>query len=251
MKKIIFVIGTGRSGTHLLGRTISSHSLIEGHIEDPALFHPAVNIAVKQDIANPLYIVAQKYRLIKKYKSLLKKSEADFILEKSHPVMWFSEYLKNKIPGSLFVGILRNPFQTVSSMLNHEGVLEWYSKLPQDKPNRFLGITEENKVFFKDLPLESKCTYRWLSHRQELTKLKDVLKDSYLMFEYGDFLEHIPDYLEKLSKFIGVNNRFTPENLKKESMDKWKEFLTKEQVKNIESVISIETKRHQQDQLTG
>lgn len=244
MKKIVFVIGTGRSGTHLLGRTISSHPLIEGHIEDPSLFHPAVNIAVKQDIVSPVYIAIQKFRLAKKYKSLLRNSSADILLEKSHPVLWYADYLKRKVPGSYFAGIIRNPFQTVSSMLNHEGVMEWYSKLPQDKPNRFLGITKENKSYFKDLPMESKCAYRWISHRKELTRLKDILKDRYLLFEYDDFLNHLDRYLEELSEFIGVDNRFSPEHLKMESLEKWKDYLTKKQIQNIESVVSRETVIH-------
>src|SRR6056297_3920847 len=132
MKKIIFVLGTGRSGTHLLGRTISSHPLIEGYIEDPGIFHPSVNIAVKQDISSNIYIDIQKRRVIKKYKKLLKQSSAEILLDKTHPVIWFAEYLMNKLPNSQFVGIIRNQYQTVSSMLNHPGVLSWYETLPLD-----------------------------------------------------------------------------------------------------------------------
>jgi len=236
MKKLIFVLGTGRSGTHLLGRTISSHPLIEGHIEDPEYFHPAVNIAVKQDISYNFYNRIQKYRLVKKYKQLLKKSAGEYILDKTHPVIWYAEYLMKKIPGSLFVGIIRNPYQTVSSMLNHSGVLEWYAKLPQDKPNRFLGITEENKSFFKDLPLETKCAYRWLSHKRELQRLQGVLKDRYVLFDYDNFLENLNENLEKLSQFLKISNQFNPEHLKTESLDKWKTFLNGVQIRNIDSV---------------
>lgn len=237
-KKLIFVLGTGRSGTHLLGRTISSHPKVEGHIEDGKYFHPAVNVAIKQDISNSIYNYVQKNRLIHKYKKLLKHSQADYILDKTHPVIWFAETMMNKIPESIFVGIIRNAYQTVSSMLNHQGVMEWYSILPQDKPNRFLGITEENKTFFKDLPIESKCTYRWLSHKKELIRLKHTLKDRYLLFDYNDFLNNIDDSLNKLSDFLGLDNHFHPEKLKTESLDKWKTYLNENQIKNIDSIVN-------------
>ena len=238
MKKIIYIMGTGRSGTHLLGRTVSSHPLIEGHIEDPDYFHPAVNIAVKQDISSQWYIGIQKYRLLRKYKSLIKQSSSDFILTKSHPVIWFSEYLMNKLDNALFIGIIRNQYQTVSSMLNHSGVQEWYSMLPQNKPNRFLGITEENKSYFNDFPLESKCAYRWLSHKKELQRLQNVLKDRYLLFDYDDFVTHLDDHLQKISDFLNIENQFNPEALKTESLDKWRSYLTKEQIQHIDQVVN-------------
>jgi len=239
MKKIIYVIGTGRSGTHLLGRTIGSHPLIEGHIEDPEFFHPAVNIAVKQDIAGKGYIALQKRRLLWNYKKLLRRTSSNYILEKSHPVIWFSEYLMRKLDNSLFIGIIRNPYQTVSSMLNHSGVLSWYSALPQDKPNRFLGITRENKSFFKDLPIESKCTYRWISHREELYRLQKVLKDRYFLFQYDDFLLNHEEQLDQLSTFLNIENRFSSEELKTTSLDKWKSFLSPEQIKNIDETVKF------------
>ncbi len=236
MNKIIFVLGTGRSGTHLLGRTISSHPLIEGHIEDPKLFHPAVNIAVKQDISSKLYVDIQKHRLIRRYKKILKHSSAEFLLDKTHPVIWFAGYLKDKLPTSQFVGIIRNPYQTVSSMLNHPGVLSWYETLPLDKPNRFLGITEENCSFFKDLPIESKCAYRWVSHKMELQRLQTVLDGRYILFDYDNFMMKMDENLEILSDFLKIKNEFNPEALKTESLDKWKSFLSNKQISNIDKI---------------
>ena len=37
-KKLIFIGGTGRSGTHLIGRTIASHPEIVGRIETKNTF---------------------------------------------------------------------------------------------------------------------------------------------------------------------------------------------------------------------
>lgn len=237
MKRLIFVLGTGRSGTHLLGRTIGSHPMVEDHIEDPDYFYLAVKIATIQDIGNPLYLKIQKKRLIRKYRSLVKNSSSNYILEKTHPNIWLAEELMKKFPNALFVGIIRNPYQTVSSMLNHSGVMSWYSKLPQHKPNRFLGITEENKSYFGSLPIEAKCTYRWISHKQELQRLKEVMNGRYLMMDYDDFVRKPDAYTRQLSEFLGVENQFQPEEIKLESLDKWKKYLSDEQVDIIDSTI--------------
>jgi len=237
MKRLIFVLGTGRSGTHLLGRTIGSHPLVEDHIEDPDYFYLAVRIATIQDIGNPFYLKIQKKRLIRKYRSLVKNSASNYILEKTHPNIWLAEELMRKFPNALFVGIIRNPYQTVSSMLKHSGVMSWYSKLPQHKPNRFLGITEQNQSYFASLPIEAKCTYRWISHKKELQRLKDVLNHRYLMMDYDDFVSQPEEYTRQLSEFLGVDNRFQPEEIKLESLEKWKKYLSQDQVSIIDSTI--------------
>lgn len=61
-KKIIFVSGTGRSGTHLVGRCISSHPNISGRIEVPETFNLITKIATTQDIIS----IEEKENLLKK-----------------------------------------------------------------------------------------------------------------------------------------------------------------------------------------
>jgi len=237
MKRLIFVLGTGRSGTHLMGRTIGSHPLVEDHIEDPDYFYLAVRIATIQDIGNPFYLYVQKKRLIRKYRSLVKKSSSNFILEKTHPNIWLAEELMKQFPNALFVGIIRDAYQTVSSMLKHSGVMSWYSQLPQHKPNRFLGITEENKSFFASLPIEAKCTYRWISHKQELERLKEVLGNRYVMMHYDEFVKNPQEHICRLSEFLGIDKGFQPEAIKLESLQKWKKYLSDDQLAIIDSTI--------------
>ena len=59
----------------------------------------------------------------------------------------------------------RNPYATISSMLEHKGILVWqknYKDFPL--PNNFLGIKEEMISEYENLPVESQCALRWKSH---------------------------------------------------------------------------------------
>lgn len=237
MKKIIFVLGTGRSGTHLLGRAISSHSEIEGHIEDPRTFHLATRIATEQDLQHSLKTLAMRQVLYYRYGGLLKQSSKDLMLEKTHPNIWLAEHLAQKFPQAKFVGIYRGVYPTVSSMLLHDGVMGWYEKLPQNKVNRFLGITKNNVDYFDELPIESKCALRWKAHKDELNRLKSVLGDRFKLYNYEEFVKTLDRHQDDLADYLGIDNEFDIEPIKIESLDKWKSNLDEEQLENIDEIL--------------
>jgi hypothetical protein len=241
MKKIIFIIGTGRSGTHLIGRTVASHPDIEGHIENPNHFMLSAYIAAYQDIL-PNFITQQlKRNLVKRYNALLSASHHNFILDKSHANIWLAEYLTNAMPNALFVGVLRDPLPTVSSMMQHKDVMSWYKKIPQRWPNRFLGITKDNVACFRKLSLEQKCVLRWQSHKRELIRLQNVIPAKRLMLiNYEEFLIDPGPHLDKLANFIEIENRYQYESLQLESLDKWQNGLSPLQLENIQALISTE-----------
>lgn len=237
MQKLIFISGTGRSGTHLIGRTLSSHPEIEGRIEDPKTFRLITKIATTQDFKNPFYNTILKLILYFRLRNVLKRS-SHHILEKSHPSLWLIEYFISKFDNSYFVGVLREPEPTISSMLEHQGVLSWYKKLPQNKRNQFLGITKSNKNEFAHYSLEEKCALRWLSHRNALYRLKDKYPSRIFILNYENFLKSPAQPLSDISSFLEVPNDFKPEEFKFDSLNKWKEKLSKEQIKKINKIIN-------------
>jgi len=239
MKQLVLVLGTGRSGTHLLGRTIASHPAIDGHIEDPRYFRLATKIATRQDVEWPPLTAVRRWQLIRRYRRLLRDSPGDHILDKTHPNIWLAEWLARRLPTARFVGIIRDVLPTVSSMLLHEGVMEWYRRLPQDRPNRFLGITAANRAEFAALPPEGKCALRWLAHKRELERLRDVLgREQYRLFRYESFVEDLDPHLAELAAFIGVDRRFQPEPIRAESLDKWRANLSDEQVARVREALA-------------
>lgn len=232
-KKLIFIIGTGRSGTHLLGRTFGNSNEIDAYIEDKRFFGPITELAVglnknKHDFN----------KILKKYKRQFSKSNKKYILEKTHPNIWFVEEILNFFPNAKFIGIKRNVYATVSSMLNHQGVLSWYNKLPLNKINIFLGITEENKEKFKNLPIESKCALRWMSHDNRLNYLEKNYSQNVLILDYDDFYNEYPVLMLKLKNFLNLDFDLVSESLKPSNKDKWKLSLTENQKKNIDDVLN-------------
>jgi len=234
-KNIIFVAGTGRSGTHLIGRTVASHPLIKGRIEDSYTFPLLTRVATTQDFNNDIVNFVLKKVLFYRLKKI--NVNKDFhILEKSHPSLWLAKEILNRIPNAKFIGVYRDVEPTVNSMLNHDGVLNWYNKLPQNKPNKFLGITEENKVEFNNFSLEKKCALRWASHMKQLQAIKNKYPNNILCVDYDNFIANPSIWLHKLSLFLNVENSFNPEKINLNSKDKWKNKLTQRQLNEISDI---------------
>jgi len=233
-KNLLFISGTGRSGTHLIGRTVSSHQEISGRIETQSTFELITTIATTQDYKPSWLILILKTRLKIKLKKILKNSK-DNILEKSHPSLWLVDFLIKEF-NSKFIFVYRDVEPTVSSMLEHKDVLSWYDKLPLNKPNRFLGIDKHNSTFFKNYSIEEKCALRWKSHYETILSLNKKYSKNTFIMKYDDFMIEPAPILKKLSLFIGVSNTFKIEKLKTDSLDKWKKKLNEEQLNKIRDI---------------
>ncbi len=232
-KKIFFIIGTGRSGTHLLGRTIQSHPKVKGFIEHPSYFIISAVLAATQDI---LPFIQQPLRnlLVKRYQNLLLNDSHSYFMDKSHTNLWTAEFLSKKIPEAFLIGIYRDLLPTVSSMLKHGDVMRWYRILPQWMPNRFLGIDKYNKSRFRKLSLEEKCVLRWSSHKKELERLASVLsEEKFLLIKYEDFMSSPEKHLANIAEKSGIDNQFNHENLNDESLTKWKSHLNEAQIDSV------------------
>lgn len=236
-RKLIFIAGTGRSGTHLMGQVISTHPKITGRIEEPDTFKLITEIATTQDF--------EKFWSIAKLKMLLwcrirriKWKSSNIVLEKSHPSLWIAESLlswfKNDV---LFICMVRGLEATVSSMLHHKGVLSWYNRLPQNKPNRFLGIDKTNMETFHKLSLEEKCTLRWLSHKREIYRLKEKYPDRVEIVSYEELIKNPKIQMNVIAKFIGIANEFNIEQIEFSSLYKWKSKLSYSQRKRMQNIL--------------
>jgi len=237
-KKLIFIVGTGRSGTHLVGRVLATNPQIQGRIEEPETFRLITKIAVNQDFKCPVEVYFQKQILKFKLINILKHS-TKHILEKSHPSLWLIDFLIENLKNVLFIGILRDIGPTVSSMLEHKGVLSWYNKLPLNKENRFLGITKDNRSYFEKLTIEEKCALRWLSHKNELFRLLLKYPDWLYIVKYEDFIKEPKPILSGIAAFAGVTDTFECDSIHSEALDKWKQKLSKDQIDRIHYIGDI------------
>ena len=149
--------------------------------------------------------------------------------------LWLVDFFIKEF-NSKFIFVLRDVEPTVSSMLEHKGVLSWFDKLPLNKPNRFLGIDEHNATFFKEYSIEEKCSLRWKSHYETILRLNKKYPNNTFTIKYDDFMVDPAPIMKKLSLFIGVTNTFEFEKFKTDSLDKWKKKLTEEQLNRIREI---------------
>jgi len=231
----VFVIGTGRSGTHWLGFALGDHPEVRATIEPKPLFLYSTHMALNPELEPKLMD-----KLLKGYRWELYKSAPRIYIEKTHPNIWHVEKLKKQFPAALFVGIERNPYATVASMMVHHGVSKWHKTWREfPVPNRFLGISEEQAAVYDDIPFAAQCAMRWLAHHNRMEELQRMLGDDLLLITYEEFADHTEEILKKLQNFLGLKQALPVPDVRRESLHKWKSQLSAEQIEQIERVVSF------------
>ena len=119
----VFVIGTGRSGTHWLGYSLGNHPEVRATVEMKPMFGLSTRMALDASLESQLF-----GKLKRAYQWQLLRSAPRLYLDKSHPNIWIAEKLKDAFPKSQFVAIERNPYATVASMMKHKGVSAWHKR---------------------------------------------------------------------------------------------------------------------------
>jgi len=231
----IFVIGTGRSGTHWLGRTLKNHPEIRATFEAKPMFRWSTQMALDPGTEDRLL-----GRLIFAYRCQLFLSAPRHYLAKSHPNIWIAEHLKRAFPRALFLAIERNPFATVASMLRHRGVAGWHHRWRDfPVPNRFLGITTELAQRYDELPLPARCAHRWLAHHERLEKLQPILGDDLLRVQYEELARRPAETMRRVQSFLKLQTPIALPDVQADSLEKWRQQLTPNQVSQIAGVVGF------------
>jgi hypothetical protein len=206
-QKIIFVIGTGRSGTHFLTSCLIGHNQIfdlAGGKENPLVFRAITAAALDHKRASSALSKAKKV-----YSALASSVSPAWFVDQTHPNIWFAEYWSNIYPAAIFLGIIRNPYSVVASMMKHRGVSAWnfeWGRYPV--PNRFLGITTENASRYDKMSLAERCALRWVSHYRRLHQLERSLHGKLSIVIYEDLCEIPQMALSKVAVKLEIEPNF-------------------------------------------
>lgn len=233
---LIFISGTGRSGTHLIGETIASHPEVIGRIETKDTFRLITKIATTQSYEVKWRTRLRKWRLERNYKKIAGQHTNKVVLEKSHPSLWLVHDILQWVPQSRFILVYRSLEATVSSMLQHKGVMRWYDLLPLDKLNPFLGITNNNRMHFKHLTADEMCALRWQSHREQIDAVAENFPKRTLKVDYSKFVQQPDHYLSSIARFAGLSDQFDTTAIDQSSLQKWKQHLTPKQIHRIRAI---------------
>jgi hypothetical protein len=228
----IFVVGSGRSGSHWLGYILQSHQDIFATVEDPQFIQPVTRMALDPSLREELFPqLVRDYR--RQHRQVLPLHYAD----KSHPNLWLAESLANAFPNSLYVGIQRDAFGTIASMLKHKGVLAWHHRWRDfPLPNRFLGITHEIAERYDQMSIETKCALRWQAHANRMREAQRSLDNRLMVIPYEDLIADPQRWLKQLVTHHTLDRPFPPPEVKTVSRDRWRSELTTRQIADIVAV---------------
>lgn len=205
-KPIVFVIGTGRSGTHFMDSVLISNpdfTDLTGGVENRFVFDEVTRAALFGD--------ELKCSTLIKFKALKNYAAPKILVDQSHPNIWHVEHLIARFPAAKFVGMVRDPLSVTYSTLNHSGVVSWidnYTNFPV--PNRFLGINKENLMCYAGYSLAQRSALRWAVHMARLDEVKRKYPNSVFVMNYEMLCAYPEQQLRKLADFLGAEKFESP-----------------------------------------
>jgi hypothetical protein len=236
----IFVIGSGRSGTHWLGYILEAFPETHVTVEKPPIFPWVVEMAQRPGTEDRLFPqLAGRYRA--EHRAVLPKHYVD----KSHPNLWLAERLADEFPEARFVAIWRSLEGTVASMLKHEGVRHWVEVWDRSGgTNRFLGVTRELIPAYRNMSKTARCAVRVIAHAAEIDRLTKVLGQRLHVVAY-DGLHRDPDVeIERLAAFLGLPVPSSVPTPDAGSRWKWRTQLSDADLADIREVAALMGAEH-------
>lgn len=231
----VFIIGTGRSGTHWLAHVLRSHLDFRVNFERFPMFPLVVRMALYPRSRKLLLPV-----LVASYRAQRLASGKRIYADKSHPAIWIAEQLADALPGAFFLGVQRNPFATVSSMMRVDGVRAWHERWQRyPVPNEFLGITRELAASYGDLSLAAQCALRWRVHRERMEALASALGDRLHVVSYERLASAPEAETRVLQERMGLATPFPRPDVNRHAVQRWRELLTDEQIADVTRTVGF------------
>lgn len=231
----IFVIGTGRSGTHWLGHALERHPDIHAEIEAPPVFGWTVEMARRPERERDLFP-----RLIAHYRAYHALVAPRHLADKSHPNIWLAEKIAGAIPEARFIGVRRKLFATVASMLRHPGVRHWVEVWDEDpRPDRFLGVTDELLSAYRRMSVPARCAVRVVAHSRELERLAAPLGPALHVIDYETLQQRSETEAAHLTAFLALDTPIRPPPPDTASLERWKGDLAPAEIADIRAAATL------------
>jgi len=214
----IFIIGCGRSGTTILGETLSKHSEIKYLNERRDLWHksyPQFNIW-NQDTKNPLLFASNK-DINNTKSSLLKKlffreqviGKSSVLLEKLPINNFRLDFLNSTFPNAKYIYLRRNGLEVSSSIEKQINKRNWFSG---EKESLFKKYSEKMNFKTEVETNFEKGMWEWkLSIDESNAFFNKLDNNKFIHLSYQDFIDNT--YKELKSIFDFMNLQYSEEFL--------------------------------------
>lgn len=240
----VFVIGTGRSGTHFLARTLAGYENSwdpnQGHENWPVLSSIAKAAIDGKDWPGR---ASQYYS-----DTFASKHAGHVLLDQHHSNIFFVPELIAAHANIVFLYPYRPAVQIVASMLRHKGVLSWYKYAQRPRlfrqvpyPNPFLGVAAKSEI--KDEPMHMLCARRVIAHHRKFADLQQQYPEQVRKIAY-EALVHDPAaeldrvFTDAEKQALGDFNEVEKPNPK--SLSKFNDVLDEAQVTEINALEAAE-----------
>lgn len=224
------VVGAGRSGTHWLGETISTHPDVVGMIEAQPLFR-----WVRTAASEPSRAEALMPRIVRRYRALARRADARVVLDKSHPALFLAPEILAELPGTRFIAISRRVEAVVASGLRHPDVRKWVEDPRRiELPNPFLGVSRQNLDSYTALAPAGRLAVRWAATRHAIEEAERLFPDNFISIEYERLHSAGDEELERVTSFLGLTGPMPPLEPVRRSVDRWRDDLSSEDLDQIE-----------------
>lgn len=234
----VFIVGTGRSGTHLATETLISHrdldDLTSGQ-ENPFVFDEVVRYATGEHRDPDLLDL-----ILDKYEILVRAATPRRLVDQCHPNLWLFRELSDAFPSAQFVAMLRNPYSVSYSMQHHPGVMQWIERWRElGVPNPFLGIREGEEATYERMTASEKCARRWAAHTVQIDRAKRELGNRMFLLVYEDLCREPEATSELLAEWLSCEERLHPPAIERSSLEKWRRLDRSSVVEIRETVASF------------
>ena len=210
----VFIIGCGRSGTTILGKTLSNHPKIKYLNEKRDLWHksyPEFNIWSGDVLNSKLYANEKDYDKEKssELRNLFFREQvlgnASILLEKLPINNFRLKFLQKCFPKAKYIYLSRNGLEVSRSIEKKIQKNNWYigSKLKLLK--KYSGVEIDTQTD------QLKGMWEWkLSMNESHLFFQQLNRDKFIHLSYQDFIENTKDSLKKIFEFLQLetNDKF-------------------------------------------
>ena len=210
----VFIIGCGRSGTTILGETLSKHSEIKYLNERRDLWHkhyPEFNIWESKTnnpklIAKECDVSAKRNLNLRKLFFKLQVLNSSKILLEKLPINSFRlRFLEKSFPEAKYIYLTRNGLEVSKSIEKKIEKKKWLTG------SKFELLVQHYKEEFSDKSNLSKAMLEWkLSISESDNFFRKLDTNKFIHLSYEDLVEHTESSLIKIFKFLQLktNNNF-------------------------------------------
>ena len=210
----VFIIGCGRSGTTILGKTLSNHPKIKYLNERRDLWHkiyPEFNIWEENVMNSKLYANEKDY--CKEKSSMLKNlffreqvlGNATVLMEKLPINNFRLKFLQKCFPKAKYIYLTRNGLEVSKSIEKRIQKNNWYTG------NKFRLLQQYFECETNILSDQQTGMWEWkLSMDQSDVFFQNLNRDKFIHLSYQDFIENTEDSLIKIFEFLKleINDEF-------------------------------------------